>query len=134
VFRVAAFALFAPPHDAAGMRGVWIQLAFRVLLGGFWGSILQAFRAVRPRSITAVVVCLALVGHLLEFLALTLGGSAHIKAGMAVSVIISAGSLIVNWGLLRRGLLLTGQGSETLSSDFRKLPRALLSMFRGRAQ
>jgi hypothetical protein len=44
---------------------------------------------------------------------------------MVVSTIFSAGSVLVNFFLMRRGLLLTGAGAASLGSDFRRLPRAM---------
>jgi hypothetical protein len=79
-------------------------------------------------------LCVALLlpgaAHTLEFLALTAGHATHIKAGMIVSVAVSAVSLLFNWLLMRKGLLVTGAGSGRLRDDLRQLP-AVLFGFRG---
>jgi hypothetical protein len=36
---------------------------------------------------------------------------------------------VVNWYLMRRGMLITGEGSESLATDFRRLPAAVGGMF-----
>ncbi|HXA50419.1 MAG TPA: hypothetical protein VNV86_08960 [Candidatus Acidoferrum sp.] len=38
------------------------------------------------------------------------------------------------WGLMRRGLLVTGNDGESLRSDLRRIPAALAGMFRGVSQ
>jgi hypothetical protein len=133
LFRGIAFAL--PMSGLAGgdaMRGLCIEMGFRIAIGGFWGSLLQAFRGARPAWLAGLSVAIALpAAHCLEFAALRAGHATHIKTGMIVSVVISIGSLLLNLGLMRRGLLVTGDGGETLGSDFRRIPGALAGMFRG---
>ena len=63
VFRALFFIAAVLPRDPAGLRGVAIQLAFRVAIGG-----------------------------------------------------------------LRRGLMLTGKGTDSLATDFRRLPAALVDL------
>src|SRR5215467_2320723 len=49
MFRGIAFALpmsHLTGSDAA--PGMWIEIGFRIAIGGFWGSLLQAFRTARP--------------------------------------------------------------------------------------
>ncbi|MEI9971185.1 MAG: hypothetical protein WDO73_03515 [Ignavibacteriota bacterium] len=62
---------------------------------------------------------------MLEFALLKAGGATHIRSGMTVSIAFSAASLLVNFNLMRRGLLITGEGSRSLAADFRQLPGAL---------
>ena len=50
LFRGVLFLAVAIPRGPGAMRLVWIELAFRVLVGGFWGSLLQAFRGAPPAS------------------------------------------------------------------------------------
>lgn len=109
------------------MRGAWIEIAFRIALGGCWGSAMQALRRARPAWLAGLLVALVLplCAHALEYALLKLGGAAHIKTGMIVSVIFSVGSLLVNFALMRRGLPITGEGASSLSSDFRRLPAVL---------
>jgi hypothetical protein len=134
LFRGVAFAL--PMTRLAGadaMRSLCIELGFRIVIGGFWGSLLQAFRGAQPAWLAGLSVAVALpaAAHVLEFAALRAGHVGHIKTGMVVSVIISIGSLVINLGLMRKGLLVTGDDAESLRSDFRRIPGALAGMFRG---
>jgi hypothetical protein len=109
------------------MRGAWIEILFRIALGGCWGSAMQALRRARPAWLAGLLVALVLPAgaHALEFALLKLGGATQIKSGMIVSVAFSAASLLVNFSLMRRGLLIVGKGSDTLASDFRRLPSVL---------
>jgi len=134
MFRGLAFALpMAGLTGAAGVRSVCIELGFRLAIGGFWGSLLQAFCAAKPAWLAGLMAAVVLPAsaHVLEFAALRAGNAAHIKLGMIVSVIISIGSLLVNLGLMRRGVLVTGGDGDSLGSDLRRIPAELAGIFRG---
>jgi len=129
LFRVLLFSV-ATLRGPGAMRGVLIELLFRLAIGGFWGSLLQAFRAARPAWLAGLSVALILpaAAHTLEFLALKAGHATHIITGMSVSIAVSGGSLLVNWLLMRQGLLVTGAGSRRLRDDLRRLPAVLLRL------
>jgi hypothetical protein len=131
LFRVLLFS-GAMLRGPGAMRGVWIELLFRLAIGGFWGSLLQAFRAARPAWLAGLCVALILPGgaHTFEFLALKAGHATHIRAGMIVSIAVSGVSLLFNWLLMRNGLLVTGTGSARLRDDLRRLPAVLLGFGR----
>jgi len=137
LFRGIAFAL--PMAGLAGRDAVsslCIEMGFRIAIGGFWGSLLQAFRGAKPAWLAGLSVAVALpaAAHCLEFAALRAGHASHIKTGMVVSVAISIGSLLLNLGLMRRGLLVTGGDGGSLGSDLRGIPAALAGMLRGPAR
>jgi hypothetical protein len=125
--RGVLFCAVAIPKGAGAWRGAWIEILFRIALGGGWGSAMQALRRAQPAWLAGLLVALVLpsCAHLLEYELLKAGRATHIKTGMIVSVGLSVGSLLVNFALMRRGLLLTGVGSSSLASDFRRLPAAL---------
>jgi hypothetical protein len=125
--RGVLFCAAVVPQGLDALRGAWIEIAFRIVLGGCWGSVMQSLRRARPAWLAGLLIALVLpaLAHVLEFALLKAGGAAHIKTGMIVSVAFSAGSLLVNFALMRRGLLITGEGSGSLSSDIRQLPSAL---------
>ncbi len=134
LFRGVAFAL--PMTRLVGddaVHSLCIEIGFRLAAGGFWGSLLQAFRGAQPAWLASLSVAIALpaAAHGLEFAALSAGRATHVKTAMIVSVAISVGSLVVNLGLMRRGLLVTGAGGHSLGADLRRIPRALAGMFRG---
>ncbi len=125
--RGLLFCVAVVPQGAGAMRGAWIEIAFRIVLGGCWGSAMQALRRARPAWLAGLLIALVLPGgaHALEYGLLKFGGATHIKSGMIVSISFSAASLLVNFALMRRGLLITGEGAGSLSSDFRRLPAVL---------
>jgi len=131
LFRGILFLIVAVPRGSGAMRLVWIELLFRILVGGFWGSLLQAFRGARPAWLAGLLaaVLLPAAAHTLEYLALQAGHATHIGAGMVVSIVVSVGSLLLNWFLMRKGMLITGDGSDSLGADMRRLPRLLAAFF-----
>jgi len=133
MFRGIAFTLpmsHLTGSDAA--PGMWIEIGFRIAIGGFWGSLLQAFRTARPAWLAglSMVVLLPVGAHLLEFAALKAGHATHITTAMIVSIVVSIVSLVINFGLMRRGLLITGIHAEPLLWDLQRIPGALLDIFR----
>jgi hypothetical protein len=83
-----------------------------------WGS---------PAWLAGLSVTVALPGvvHLIEYGLLRAGHVSHIRTAMIVSVALSIISLLLNWGLMRRGLLVTGKGAQSLAADFQQLPATL---------
>src|SRR6185312_6573834 len=74
-FRGLVFCFAAVPRGADATRGVWIEIAFRIAIGGWWGSIMQTLRQARPAWLAWLLVALALpaVAHTLEYLLLKIG-------------------------------------------------------------
>jgi hypothetical protein len=125
--RGLLFSAAVVPRESGAMRGAFIEIAFRIAVGGCWGSMMQALRAARPAWLAGLLVALVLPAsaHGLEYFLLRIGEATHISSGMTVSILFSVASLLVNFALMRRGLMLTGEGAASLGSDFRRLPRAL---------
>jgi hypothetical protein len=121
--RGAVYGLVLVRHPEDAIRGAGIEMAFRVVFGGCWGSLLQALRRVRPPWMAAVLLPVPV--QALEYAVLRLASDRHLKTAMVTSALLTAGSLAVNYSLMRRGLLLTDDGAGTLASDFRRLPRVL---------
>ena len=130
-FRGVLCLAVAVPHGHGAVRLVWIELAFRALVGGFWGSLLQAFRQAKPAWLAGLLAAALFpaAAHALEYLALRAGRATHIGAGMAVSIAVTVGSLLLNSFLMRRGILITGVGAATFQTDLRRLPRAVAAFF-----
>ena len=130
-FRGIVSLVAAIPAGPAVLRGIWIVLTFRVIMGGFWGSLAQALRAARPAWLAGVCVAVLLPAcvHSLEFAILRAGHATHIRTGMMISIVFTAASLLLNWALMRRGLLITGEGAQPLLTDLRRLPRELARIF-----
>ena len=117
--KVAGVRLVSP----GALRGLLIEFAYRLALGGFWGSLLQAFAGARPAWLAGVCMVVLLPGcaHWFEYLVLRMCGAAHAGAITLVSIVFSVQSLLVNWGLMRRGILLTGRHGSSLAADLRRI-------------
>jgi hypothetical protein len=93
---------------------------------------MQSLRSVQPAWAAAFLLALALpaAAQALEYAVLRFGGAIHLKTAMVTSTMFSAGSLAANYCLVRRGLMLTGKGADSLGADFRRLPRVLGDLVR----
>jgi hypothetical protein len=126
-FRVAVW----PASKATGarlvapgaLRGLAIEFLFRLAIGGFWGSLLQAFAEAQPAWLAGLftIVLLPACAHGLEYFVLRAGGAAHAGALTIISMVFSVLSLLVNWALMRRGILVTGRGAASLATDLRRI-------------
>jgi hypothetical protein len=132
IFRLAVW----PMSKAAGamllspgaVRGLAIEFAYRLAIGGFWGSLLQVFAVARPAWLAGVFIVVLLPGcvHWLEYLILRAGGAEHAGAITLTSIVFSIVSLLVNWGLMRKGILVTGRGASSLATDLRRIFAAMV--------
>jgi hypothetical protein len=134
VFRAAAFVVpmaRSAREEALGM--LCIEIALRAAIGGCWGSLLQRFRNTRPAWLAGlwVTVVVPAGATWVEYAALKATHTAHLKFGVIVSAILNFGALGINFGLMRRGLLITGESGGSLGEDLRRIPGALAAMSRG---
>ena len=97
-------------YPLGSLAGICAASAYRIAVGGFWGSLLQAFAGARPAWLAGACMAVFLPGcmHSIEYLVLRAGGAAHPGAATAGSLAVSLVSVLVNWGLMRKGFLLTG--------------------------
>jgi hypothetical protein len=117
--KLAGAKLLAP----GALQGLLIESLFRLSIGGFWGSLLQAFVNAQPAWLAGLcmVVFLPAGAHVVEYLVLRAGGAAHAEVITLTSMVCSLLSLVVNWSLMRRGILVTGPGTASLASDLRRI-------------
>jgi hypothetical protein len=125
--RGLLYAVVLVRHPAGALHAAAVGTVLRVGMGGCWGSLIQALRDARPPWLAGLVTSLALPAsaQALEFAFLKASGAHHIRSGMVASTVFSAASVAANFSLMRRGLLLTGEGTASLGSDFRRLPAVL---------
>jgi hypothetical protein len=126
IFRLAlwpAMALRMNILSAGSLRGAFLEFWFRLAIGGFWGSLLQAFSAAQPAWLASLVVILLMPAcvHALEYLVLRAAGTPHSGTATVVSIAFSMASLLVNWCLMRRGILVTGEEAAPLKTDLRRI-------------
>jgi hypothetical protein len=119
----AALAGRARILSLSSLQGALIEFVFRLTLGGCWGSLLQSFSTAQPAWLAGLCVSVVLpaASHALEYLLLRATGTAHAGAVVITSVVFSILSVLINWGLMRRGILLTGDGTPSFADDLRRI-------------
>lgn len=111
------------------------ELVFRAVTSGWFGSMTQAFRRVRPmwKAILVLLPLLALFQHSLEFLVHWLRGTPRLAASIGASVVFTAVSTIVQLALMRKGALVVGAESRPLLEDLASLPRLIWELLKDAA-
>jgi hypothetical protein len=101
------------------------ELVFRGVTSGWWGSISQAFRRVRPmwKAIAVVTPLVLLLQHSLELLVHWLRGTPRLVASIAGSIGFTFVSTAAQLTLMRKGALIVGPEGKPLREDLGKLPR-----------
>ncbi|MGE0393703.1 MAG: hypothetical protein AB7P67_09060, partial [Vicinamibacterales bacterium] len=121
--------LFFCVNLTAGLDGAsaaaGTEFVFRLVTSGFYGAMTQAFRHVEPRwqGQVAALILLPAVGHSLELLVHWLRGTPELAASLGASVAFTALSTAFNLFAMQRGVLIVGEGRQTLWQDLRSLPR-----------
>lgn len=112
----------------AAVGAMFAEFAYRSLTAGFYGALTQAFRGAEPAWVAGLTVAVLLptVSHSIELLIHWARGTPNLWASMAASVGFTAVSTVFNWYAMRRGVLIVGEGSGSLLTDLRRIPRILL--------
>lgn len=113
----------------AALGAMCAEFAYRSITAGFYGAVTQRFRRAEPRWLAATVVGVGvpLVSHTIEFTVHWLRGTPHLKTSMSASVIFTIISTLFNLHAMRKGVLVVGQGSASIGSDLRSVPRTIVS-------
>jgi hypothetical protein len=114
-------------HAASG--AMLAEFVYRALSAGFYAAATQAFRKAEPRRTTtlAVMIGLPIVSHAIELTIHWLRGTPNLRASLAASVVFTMFSTLFSLHAMRRGVMVVGQGSQSLGADLRALPRTLTS-------
>lgn len=123
-FAVNIVAGFSAAADA-----MLTEMAFRAITAGFFGALTQSFRKVQPawHGAIAVLVLLPFVNHSFEFLVHWARGTEKLYASIGVSVAFTALSSTFHYFVMRRGLLVVGDGGNSLIHDLALMPRAVVA-------
>lgn len=120
--------LFFGVNLTAGLDGAVAaaatELAFRLATSGFYGALTQAFRHVEPRwqgQLAALMVVPA-AGHSLELLVHWLRGTPELAASLGASIALTGLSTAFNLFAMQRGVLIVGEGRQSLWRDLRSMP------------
>ncbi|HEY1206530.1 MAG: glycosyltransferase [Bryobacteraceae bacterium] len=106
---------------------VLTELVFRGLTSGWWGSITQAFRRVRPmwKAVAVIAPLLLVLQHSLELLVHWLRGTPRLAASIAGSIAFTLVSTTAQLALMRKGALVVGAEGKPLLHDLASLPRLI---------
>jgi hypothetical protein len=112
----------AGPEAAAG--AMLAEGLFRFATSGFYGAITQAFRTAEPArdAMLVALVVLPALGHSAELLLHWLRGTPALQASITASVALTCITTAFNVFAMRRGALIVGDGSASLTDDLRRLP------------
>lgn len=111
----------------AAVAAMLTELVYRSATAGFYGALTQTFRRVEPawRASLAVLVVLPFANHVFEFLVHWMRGTEKLFLSAGVSVAFTVLSSLFNFFVMRRGLMVVGQESQTLLADMAQMPKAI---------
>lgn len=111
----------------AAVGAMLAEFCYRFISAGVFGSLTQAFRHVEPprRAMCAAMIVLPLVGHSSELLVHWMRGTPNLAVSIAASAAFTALSTSFNLFAMRRGALVTGEGSHPLWRDLADMPGLL---------
>ncbi len=109
---------------AAARAALLTECVLRAVTSGFYGALTARFRHVRPAwAATATAgLLLPLLSHSVELLVHWQRGTDALAASIVASVAFTVLSTAVNLHLMRHGVLIVGDGSQSLRDDLRTLP------------
>ena len=118
------FAATASAGQAAAANAVAVEVLYRVLVSGFCGAIVEAFRSSEPywAGQLTVVLIVPVVSDSLDFLVHWQQGTPEFGRSVAVSLALTIVSTAFNYFAMRRGALLVGEQRRTLLEDLATLP------------
>lgn len=124
-------AIFFGANLTAGWRAAGAAFAtevvFRTCTSGFYGTITEAFAAVRPvwTATLTTLLLLPALSHTLEFLLHYFRGTPELARSITISMAFTGLSTAFNLFAMRRGALVIGAGRQSLAADLRRMPRLI---------
>ena len=108
------------------------EFLYRSVSAGFYGALTQAFRKSEPQWAATLVVLVGVPGvsHLIEFLLHWLRGTPNLRTSILASLIFTLISTSFNLHAMRRGVLVVGQGGQSLEADMKSLPVTIWTFLR----
>jgi hypothetical protein len=112
---------------SAAVAAFMTEFVFRACTSGFYGALTQAFSHVRPvwHGTIGAMLLLPAANHSLEFLVHWLRGTAKLEASIIASICFTALSTLFHVWAMRRGVMIVGEGSQTLRADMRQMPKII---------
>jgi hypothetical protein len=106
---------------------VLVEVAYVTLTAGIYAGLQQKALDLRPRLLGSLAIVIGVPGlaQALDWLMhAAVGAAAPARATVAVCV-FTAVSALFHLYVMRRGVFLTGHRGQTLTDDFRRLPRLI---------
>jgi len=112
---------------AAAVGSMVVEAAFYIVVAGFYGSATETFRRARPAWLATVVMMIVMpaANHVLEFALHWSHGTKKLTTSIIASVALSMLSAVFNLFAMQRGAFIVGAERQSLSDDFRQLPRII---------
>lgn len=122
------FANLSSGLDAA-TSALITEFLYRSVSAGFYGALTQAFRKSEPRWAATLVVLVGVPGvsHAIEFCLHWLRGTPNLRTSIIASLILTLVSTSFNLHAMRQGVLVVGDGGQSLEADMRSLPATIWS-------
>ncbi|MBC7927000.1 MAG: hypothetical protein H7039_15235 [Bryobacteraceae bacterium] len=112
--RAATFALLA-------------DVAFRMVVSGFYGSLTQAFRRCEPVWVATLFVMLVLPAssHAIEYAVHSLRGTPQLARSIRISICFTIIATLFNYYAMRRGVLVVGESRRSFGQDLKDMPKII---------
>jgi hypothetical protein len=110
-------------------RATLVEFALRVPLVGILAAVTQSFGGAEPPWAAAIVATALLPGlaHLAELAAHWMARTPELGASMQASVALSVLSTAFSLFVMRRGVMIVGDGSLSFGDDLKRLPGLVLA-------
>ena len=111
------------------------EFVLRCATAGFYGSLTQALRHVRPawHGSVAAMAGLPLLAHGLELLVHRVRGTPHLRAGLIASIAFTLLFTLFHLYAARQGAYVTGEHADSIAADIKRTP-SLVTGFLGEAR
>ncbi len=125
--------IFLTNLSAGGFSAVGAMLTeacYRALTSGFYSALTQTFRFAQPVWLASVIpmIIIPIIADSCEFAVHGISGTKRVVATVAVSMIFTAISTLLELFAMRRGVLVMGQNSRSLFQDLKSLPKLLMDI------
>jgi hypothetical protein len=116
--------------DGPGMatRAMLVECVLRIPLVGALAAVTQAFGRAEPPWAAALVAMALTPGlaHFTEFVVHGAAGTPELRTSIAASIAMSALSTVFSLFVVRRGVMVVGNDSQSFHDDLKQLPRLIV--------
>ena len=121
----ALFCMVTRHGHHSGLHAAAIEACYVAVTAGFYAALQQRSLSMEPRWLSglAVVVGVPILAQAIDYLLQHAMGTPNMKAASVGMVCWGLLSAAFHLHLMRHGAMLVGDGSRTLSSDMKRMPR-----------